>query len=109
MPIHKQLRMRVAAKSEDTAADVAVNDLQQQQPEETSVVSDDCSGPASRKPAYQIDTKVNKVRLVACACVVYCTWGPASGRSLECSCRGMRLLQASCESLTSLTLSNMIT
>jgi hypothetical protein len=69
MPIHKQLRKRVDARSEDAVnedvADSKPNPLQQQQPpppEETSVISDDCSDRGSRKPAYRIGTKVKKVR-----------------------------------------------
>jgi hypothetical protein len=67
MPIHKQLRKRVDARSEDVVnkdvADAKPNALQPQQPppEETSVISDDHSDFGSRKPAYQIGTKVKKV------------------------------------------------
>jgi hypothetical protein len=69
MPIHKQLRKRVDARSEDVVNkdvdDSKPNAPQQQQPpppEETSVISDDCSDRGSRKPAYRIGTKVKKVR-----------------------------------------------
>jgi hypothetical protein len=69
MPIHKQLRKRVDAWSEDAVnedvEDSKPNAPQQQQPsppEATSVISDDCSDRGSRKPAYHIGTKVKKVR-----------------------------------------------
>jgi hypothetical protein len=69
MPIHKQLRKRVDARSEDVVnkdvADAKSNAPQPQPPppsEETSVISDDYSDRGSRKPAYQIGTKVKKVR-----------------------------------------------
>jgi hypothetical protein len=69
MPIHKQLRKRVAAWDEDVVSEdvdgVHPNAPQQQQQppsEETSVVSYDYSDRGSRKPAYQIGTKVKKVR-----------------------------------------------
>jgi hypothetical protein len=65
MPIHKQLRKRAVASSEDIVSeDVAgvkpnAPQQQQQQPAEaTSVISDD----SDRKPAHTIGTKVKKVR-----------------------------------------------
>jgi hypothetical protein len=71
MPIHKQLRQRVAARSEDVVSEdetgVQLNaplqeqELQQQLSEATSVVSNDYSDRGSRKPSYQIGTKVTKV------------------------------------------------
>lgn len=69
MPIHKQLRKRVDARSENVVnkdvADPKPDAPQPQQPppsEETSVISNDYSDRGSRKPAYQIGTKAKKVR-----------------------------------------------